>query len=400
MNTKKHLSLFSLCFLLAVSVLAQQPTSDLFSIAQIKKGIKSKRVSSYDTTGGNNDRFENIKPGEKRTLFRVKGAGIINHIWITIAPGPEGLKRDDLVIRMYWDGNTSPSVESPIGSFFGQGWNESYPYHSQPLLATPGDAKALVSYFKMPFEKGAFIEIENQSDRAIDAFYYYVDYYEMEKLPLDMGRFHAWFNHELTETETPEGENEWGILGKPGENKNGKSNYLFADIKGKGQFIGVNYYVNNPTPMWYGEGDDMIFIDGSDLPTLNGTGTEDYFNTSWSPKEVFLTPDFGAARINSTDKTYPQGWMGRTHVYRFHISDPIYFDKSLRFTIEHGHNNALVLDLRSVAYWYQSQAVGVPAIQSKEQRKIMPAITPVEILKWRDAWRKSKGNGKALWGNE
>src|SRR5690349_14986580 len=270
MNAQK-LSLFSLCFLLVISVMAQQPTSDLFSVAQIKKGIKSKRISSFDTTGGNNDRFESIKPGEKRTLFDVKGAGIVNHIWITIAPEPAVLRRDDIVIRMYWDGNTQPSVESPLGSFFGQGWNEAYTYQSQPLLAGPGDAKAIVSYFTMPFEKGGRIEIENQSDRNIDAFYYYVDYYEMEKLPPDLGRFHAWFNHELTGVEGEETENEWGVFGKQKENKSGKDNYLFADIVGKGQFIGVNYYVHCPTPIWYGEGDDMIFIDGSAKPTLNGT---------------------------------------------------------------------------------------------------------------------------------
>ena len=171
---KKPILLLTACCFVLIS-LAQVPGNDMFSLAQIKNGIKSKRISSYDTTENNNDRFENIKPGEKKSLFNVKGAGIINHIWITIAPGPESLKRDDIVLRMYWDGNNFPSVESPIGSFFGQGWNESYPYYSQPLNAAPGGAKALVSYFAMPFEKGARIEIENQSEKTIDAFYYFVD---------------------------------------------------------------------------------------------------------------------------------------------------------------------------------------------------------------------------------
>ena len=185
---KKLIILLLVCCTVLIS-LGQPPGSDMYSIAQIKNGIKSKRVSSYDTSGNNNDRFENIKPGEKKQLFNIKGSGIINHIWITIAPGPETLKRDDLVIKMYWDNNDFASVESPIGSFFGQGWNESYPYYSQPLNAAPGGAKALVSYFMMPFEKGARIEIENQSEKPIDAFYYYVDYYEMEKLPADWDVF-------------------------------------------------------------------------------------------------------------------------------------------------------------------------------------------------------------------
>jgi hypothetical protein len=194
---------------------------------------------------------------------------------------------------MYWDGNDYPSVEAPLGSFFGQGWNEAYPYFSQPLSVAPGESNALVSYFAMPFAKGARIEIENQNERDIDNFYYYVDYYEMPQLPADMGRFHAWFNNEVTETDPKERENEWGVLQKQGINKTGDRNYLIADIKGKGQFVGVNYYVNSPSPIWYGEGDDMFFIDGAKQPTLHGTGTEDYFNTAWCPKEVFMTPYFG-----------------------------------------------------------------------------------------------------------
>lgn len=400
MQTRISLFIAFCCCLIAVSAHSQNPSNDMSALAQIKKGVRSKRISSYDTTGGNNDRFENIKPGEKRTLFDVKGAGIINHIWITIAPDPAALRRDDLVIRMYWDGNATPSVESPLGSFFGQGWNEAYTFNSQPLVAGPGDAKALVSYFHMPFEKGGRIEIENQSDRPVDAFYYYVDYYEMDKLPADQGRFHAWFNHELTGVDGEDKENEWGVFNEQKKNKTGKFNYLFADITGKGQFVGVNYYVHSPSPMWYGEGDDMIFIDGSAKPTLQGTGTEDYFNTSWSPNQMFQNPYYGYPRVNSTDKSWPGGWLGRTHVYRFHITDPIYFDKSLKFTIEHGHNNVLTLDLRSVAYWYQAQASGVPAIQGKKDRELMPVINAADIHKWRDAWRKAKGNGQKLWGNE
>ena len=396
----RKLPVFIIGCLLTASVFAQSAGNDLFALAQMKKGIKSKRISSFDTTGGNNDRFEGIKAGEKRVLFNVKGAGMVNHIWITIAPGPETVKRDDIILRMYWDGNSFPSVESPLGSFFGQGWNESYAYYTQALSAAPGDAKALVCYFVMPFANGARIEIENQNDRNIDAFYYYVDYYEMEKLPADMGRFHAWFNNEVTATDAEERENEWGILGPQGKNPKGDRNYLIADIKGKGQFIGVNYYVNSPTPVWYGEGDDMFFIDGSERPTLNGTGTEDYFNTSWSPKEKFMHPYFGYPRVNTPDRSFNGGWGGRTHIYRFHITDPVYFDKSLLFSIEHGHNNLLTLEMRTVAYWYQSEAARVPTIKSKEERKIMPIVNPVDMHRWRDTWRKSKGDGLKLWGNE
>lgn len=374
---------------------AQMPENDLADLVQIRTGLISQRISSYDRSGGNNDRFVSIPDGEKRDLFNVEGTGIINHIWITIAPPPEQLSRNDIIIRMYWDGDAFPAVESPIGPFFGQGWNESYPFSSLPLAAGPVEGRGLVSYWAMPFADGARIEVENQTGRNIDAFYYYIDYVAMQKLPSNTGRFRAWYNHELTEA-LPGGENEWGILGQQGQNPTGEDNYLFLEVEGKGHYVGVNYYVHSPGPMWYGEGDDMFFIDGEEKPRLHGTGTEDYFNTSWGPKSIFTHPYYGYARVNNNI-----GWLGRTHVYRFHISDPVYFEKSLRFSIEHGHNNCLTLDLASVAYWYQEPPLSpMPPIPGKEARKLQQNNDVWQIHKWRDAWRKEKGGDTKLWGNE
>jgi hypothetical protein len=392
---KKH----SILLLISTFILSigwsQNTGGDLMNLATIKSGVKTKRISSYDRSGGNNDRIEHIGPGEKLTLFDVQGAGMINHIWITIAPPPEQLNRNDIILRMFWDGNEFPSVESPIGPFFGQGWNESYDFSSLPLAVGPLEGRAMVSYFIMPFGNGAKIEIENQNDKEINAFYYYIDYVEMESLENNMGRFCAWYNHELTEA-LPGGENEWGVLGPQDKNPTGDDNYLFLDIKGKGHFVGVNYYVHSPGPVWYGEGDDMIFIDGDENPTLHGTGTEDYFNSSWCPKTLFTHPYFGYARVNETF-----GWLGRTHVYRFHVSDPIYFDESLRFTIEHGHNNCLTLDLASVAYWYQQPPLSeISPIPDKESRQPKSLIEHWQIHKWRDEWRKNKGGDSTLWGDE
>jgi hypothetical protein len=133
-------------------------------------------------------------------------------------------------------------------------------------------------------------------------------------------------------------------------------------------------------------------------PTLHGTGTEDYFNTAWSPSpdEPFFTPFYGIARVDGET-----GWLGRTHLYRFHIPDPIYFDKSLEFSIEHGHDNNLTLDLASVAYWYQTEPhKPFPPFPSRAQRRPMPLINAVDIHRWRDAWRKAMGNDPRLWGDE
>jgi len=359
----------------------------------IRQGVTSRRVSSYDRTGGGDD-FIRIANGGKKIIFDVKGAGIIDHIWITMAPDPNVLSRNDVILRMYWDGASFPSVEAPIGPFFGQGWNESYNYNSLPMSASPVEGRGMVCYLNMPFANGARIEIENQAGRDISCFYYYIDYTAMDKLPEGEGRFHAWYNRQLMGSAGDQGENEWGAFGKPGKNLSGRNNYVIADIKGKGQFIGVNYYVHSPTPMWYGEGNDMIFIDGDTLPTLRGTGTEDYFNTAWCPKTAFSNPYYGYPRVNNDI-----GWLGRTHLYRWHINDPIFFNKDLRFTIEHGHNNVLTLDLASVAYWYQDKASPVPAIPDAAGRQVRPNIGPVDIHRWRDAWRKAKGNDPKLWGN-
>ena len=375
-----------LCLFMVFSLQAQNiMTGELNNLSKIRTDVKTKRVSSYDRTGANCDRFEDIQPGESVVLFDVKGAGIINHIWITLSPAE--LNRNNVVLKMYWDGNDEPSVLSPIGSFFGQGWDERYIYNSLPLVAGPAGGAALVCYFTMPFAKGAKIVVENQDDKVMKHFFYYVDYMEMKKLPSDLGRFHAWYNHQLA---VPV-EGEWNTGDPEGANLDGKHNYLFADIKGKGHFVGVNYYINSPTPLWYGEGDDMWFIDGEEYPSMVGTGTEDFFNTAWCPREVFLHPYYGCPKINDD-----AGFMGRTHVYRYFIADPILFDKSLKGSIEHGHANNLTLDLSSVAYWYQSEAVAVPGIATVEERVPMPKMWSDDIHKWRIEWLKS--NSKTPWG--
>lgn len=386
-----------LLFLLGcLPLLAQTAGPDVPEMALLGPvGSKTRHVSSYDRTGGNDDRLTGIKDGETRVLLDVKGAGVIRRIWVTMAPESDRLSRNDIILRMYWDGQTKASVVAPIGPFFGQGWEDSYRFSSAVLVAAPAlGGSSLVSYFALPFAHGARIEIENQSGRTIDAFYFNIDYTELPALPPQAGRFHAWYHRELTPT-LPDGENEWGLLGKRGNNLTGAGNYVIADIQGRGRFLGVNYYVHSPTPLWYGEGDEMLFIDGEAQPSYVGTGTEDYFNLAWSPREVFMHPYFGCARADSEF-----AWLGRFHNYRFHLADPICFEKSLRFTIEHGHNNVLTLDLATVAYWYQETAEGVPPIPDRAGRRPMPKITFQDLHRWRDAWRKQMGNDPRLWGNE
>lgn len=366
--------------------------SPLAGLATLRSS-RTRRISSFDRTGGNADRIR-IEPGARADLARIDGAGIIKHIWFTIAHR-DPMSRRNLALRMYWDGEDQPSVESPVGDFFGQGWGQTYNFVSLPLAAAPRDGRALNCYFPMPFSAGARIEIENQSDDRVDAFYYYVDYEERDRIGEDTGRFHAWWNRELTDPD-PGGENEWSCLGPELKNPSDAGNFLFLEAQGRGHYVGVNYYIDSPGPMWPGEGDDMFLVDGETWPgSLHGTGTEDYFNTSWSPNEEYLHPYFGIARA-------PQsfGWIGRHHYYRFHIEDPVCFRESLRGSIEHGHANCLTLDLASVAYWYQTEPHRpFPALPPREARQPLSPISVTDIHRWRDAWRRERGGGK-LWGNE
>jgi hypothetical protein len=392
---KKIFILTSLVFipiLLGFSFENQSNSSMLDNLAALKN-YQSKRISSFDRSGKNADRLV-IESGETKEIAKIEGAGIIKHIWITISCQDPMIRRN-AVLRMYWDGEADPSVESPIGDFFGQGWGEKYNLITLPLAVSPKEGNALNCYFPMPFSSGALITVENQSIEVISAFYYYIDYEQHEFIDPDLGRFHAFWNRELTDP-LPDGENEWSVLGPQAANVDGAGNYVIAEIAGKGHFVGVNYYVDCPSPIWYGEGDDMFFIDGEAWPpSLHGTGTEDFFNSSWCPQEIYMHPYFGYPRVNENI-----GWLGRTHCYRFFLESPINFQKSLKATIEHGHNNCLALDLVTVAYWYQQEPhKPFPELLPKEKRQNLPPIGPVEIHRWRDAWRKMNDN-KKLWGHE
>lgn len=140
----------------------------------------------------------------------------------------------------------------------------------------------------------------------------------------------------------------------------------------------------------------MFSVDGEPWPfSLHGTGTEDYFNQSWSPDEHFLHPYFGTARAPGRLNDSPRfGWMGRTHCYRFHLEDPVRFQASLRASIEHGHANCLTLELASVAYWYQTlPSRPFPALPAAADRVPLPEITPVDVHCWRERWRQAMGGG-------
>lgn len=351
---------------------------------------RSVRASSHDPTGGNDD-WVSLGPGERRAIAEFEGPGRIVHLWTTHWAPEDPLSKRNLVLRITWDGAEGPSVLSPIGDFFGQGWGLDYLFSSLPLAAAPRDGKALSCYFPMPFREHALVEVENQSESPCERFYFYVDA-ELGVLDPGEGYFHAGYRQERTSCDAPDGlENAW-IEGRPDpKNRSDADNYLWMEASGTGHFAGVNFYVQAPSTPWPGEGDDMFLVDGQPWPGIHGTGTEDYFNTAWGPDEPFQHPCFGIARAPGRVNSDPRfGWVGRMHYYRFHLDDPIRFSRSLRASVEHGHANGMELDLSSVAYWYLDKPCPVPGLPPAPQRSPAPLTTPEDVHRWREAWRRAR----------
>jgi len=311
---------------------------------------KRRRVSSYDRSGGNKD-YIVVPAGETAVLAEMEGAGKVNHIWVTIRSKEEWYLRK-LVLRAYWDGEEEPSVEAPIGDFFGIGHGMHHNYVSAPMQMSPEDGKAFNSWWPMPYGDGARITLENQGDMECEAFYY-VDYEEREEPGEGLGRFHAtWHRENPTEGISDEGvdNREWLFQG---ENPRGEGNYVLLEAAGKGHYVGCNVNVHNLRETeefnWYGEGDDMIYIDGEEEPSIIGTGTEDYYGMSWCPTQEYCAPYHGLPLPGGPN------WSGKITWYRYHILDPVYFEKSIKVTIEHGHANHRSDDYSSTAYWYQTE---------------------------------------------
>jgi D-arabinan exo alpha-(1,3)/(1,5)-arabinofuranosidase (non-reducing end) len=351
---------------IALPSVCQDSSTWLASLPQAKDYIQH-RSSSYDRSGGNAD-ARTIAPGETLTLLDDAGPGIVSHVWVTIATDdPDHLKA--LVLRMYWDGEATPSVEAPIGDFFGLGLGEYHLYQSAPLQV--GSDKALNCFFPMPFQKHARITVANEGSIKTDAFYFNVDYRVYSKpLPADQLYFHAQYRQATPAQGTT---NQWKSNGEMDNKKNldGEGNYVWMEATGRGHFVGVTMSVLQNQDKWFGEGDDMFFVDGEKLPSINGTGTEDYFLGAWDfGGHPFSYQLYGAPVVGS------ELAGGRSSVYRFHLDSPIPFTKSLRATIEHGHANHRSDNYFSVAYWYQTEPhAAFPALPSFEQR--IPRIYPV-----------------------
>ncbi|NSW90551.1 MAG: DUF2961 domain-containing protein [Firmicutes bacterium] len=327
------------------------------------KSFRTKRISSYDVTGGNNDAWR-IQPGETKVIASLKGPGIISHIWVTIwsrygendprVCDPLTLRK--VLIRVYWDDEENPSIYSPIGDFFGLGHSRAYTYQCAAFSTScntgiEGKLSSRVAmncWLPMPFIKSARVEIINEQIIPI-TMYFYIDYQEHNLLPEDVVYLHARWRRE-NPCKASEGKDK-------GINLSDTNNYLILEAEGRGHYIGTNMSINNLQGGWWGEGDDMIFIDrdGERVwpPDMHGTGSEDYFCHAWGMQKVaHLYCGQPWCEIDDRDAHIGKG---KVCVYRYHIVDPIIFQKNIRVSIEHGHANDRSDDWSSVAYWYQDE---------------------------------------------
>lgn len=322
--------------------------------------FKAMREGSWDRTGGNLD-LRSIQPGETLEMANLEGPGKIVHWWCTIAAEELQMFNRMIVLRFYWDGESTPSVEAPIGDFFGAGHGMEADCISLPITSVH-NGTGRNCWFEMPFTKNARLTVTNEGAKPVRSFYWNIDWQKYDSLPAGTLYFHAQYRQEFP-TE----------LGR---------DYRILSAEGRGHYVGVVLNIEKSlTPGWYGEGDEKIYIDGETHPSIWGTGTEDYFLTAWAPT------------VHHTAFSGFSIWQGVSHAgdkttgFRFHILDPIPFTKSLVVNIEHAwttENKEFCDYYSSVAFWYQDSPAHIaePFPTADQRRPRYP-----ENVTYDDYWK-------------
>jgi hypothetical protein len=331
-------------------------------LARIKRA-HTKRYSSWDQSGRNADSWK-IQPGETRVLADIQGPGCITHIWMT-----QFRNYRACLLRITWDNAEKPSVLVPLGDFFCLGHNMVNSFQSFLFSASTewnnkfNQGCALNCYAPMPFRERALVELINESSEVQNQ-YFYIDF-ETYDQPQEgeLGYFHAQFRrenpfggwgHEISVNEP-----ETDIVNK--ERLAWENNFLILETQGRGHYIGCNISVTDFQGLWWGEGDDMIWVDGYKWPPdLHGTGSEDYLNQAWGNQVN--------AFMRNGSSLFAPNTGGYQTSYVFHLENPVRFEKEIKVTIEHGHGNHLCNEMSCVAYWYAelpSPAAPVPPVAKR-----------------------------------
>jgi len=293
---------------------------------------KIAHYASTDLKGGNED-FARIAPGQTLTLVDHRGAGIVRRWWVTVAPRNNVELQRSLIVRCWWDGESSPSVEVPLSDFFGVGFGQWKQFVSLPLSMTSGGYNC---FWPMPFSRLARITIENRAKVPCEALYYNIDIQALpspQVLRRETGDPLLYFHAQFRRTNPTVRGQDVPIL----------------DALGRGQYVGTLLSMQNRRSHGIGflEGDERVWVDGEPRPSIVGTGTEDYFSSGWYFDSGPYSSPYNGLTIKDED-------AGRISAYRWHIEDAIPFAKSLRFAIEHGPGDDADADYSSVAFWYQT----------------------------------------------
>lgn len=300
------------------------------------RDFEAYRSSSTNPDSTSNDDSARPIPGETTVLADLEGPGIVNHIWLTVAGNEYGWPRL-LRLRVYYDGSDVPSVDAPVGDFFGVGHGMERPLNSL-AIRNSSSGRSRNSYWPMPFRRSVRITITNEGTRRLYNLYYHVDWQKHASLPRKTAYFHARYRQAR-----PPPAGDW---------------YDFLTVKGRGFYVGTVLSALQVAPGWFGEGDDLFYVDGNPVPVMMGTGTEDYANDAWS----FRVGDGPYTGVTVADGTETGA---RLTAYRWHLNDPIPFRTSLRAAIEHagwtfdadGSVRSAFEErpdfFSSVAFWYQ-----------------------------------------------
>lgn len=352
-------------WLVSVAVAGEPGVENILGALSRASDARSRRDSSSAADLNSNGDSRTIQPGETLVLADLAGPGAITHLWNTVA-SQDPFSGRSLVLRIFWDDLAKPSVEVPLGDFFGVGHGAIANFHSLPVSVS-SYGRSRTCWWRMPFRKRARVTLTNE-DRGFGpvGFYFYVDWEKLRSLPKDTLYFHARYRQ--------------AFPAPPGE-------YTILETKGRGHYVGTVYSVQQIQHGWFGEGDDRFYLDGEPQPTLRGTGTEDYFNDAWGFRN-FAAPSHGVT-------VYEGPFAGdRVSAYRWHLADPVRFHTGLRFAIE--HRGSKVTDegaqtsssreradwVSSAAFWYQTPPVVnetplPPAEKRVAPYRVMPARTLV-----------------------
>jgi hypothetical protein len=330
-------------------------------LTRLREGAAA-RASSNNLDPRSNDDSWRPLPGETITLADLAGPGCINHLWITVAANEYGWPRL-LRLRVYYDDSPVASVDSPLGDFFAVGLGLERPVSS--LMVRDGSSgRSRNSYWQMPFARRVRVTLTNEGRRRVSNVYFHVDWTRLPSLPPDTAYFHARYRQALP-----------AASGRP---------YEILSVKGRGHYVGTVFSVVQNEAGWFGEGDERFYVDGATAPSIEGTGTEDYFNDAWS----FRVSDGLYTGVPVAEGT---GVGARMSAYRWHVVDPVPFGTSLRLDIEHA---GWTYDAKgavrsafeeradlfsSVAFWYQQGiALDQPAVPHGSARLPLGSARQIE----------------------